>query len=114
MYWNAPVKKTNIMKRLLILFIISYISVGIKAQLNIDTDVFIDYCMKEVDKIDKQILYKTQIDYSGYRLGPNNSVNELLTVLYFDTNNAIRKSMLIYSIEISGIGYYNLHNLLLG
>lgn len=79
---------------------------NVNAQTDIDTDAFINRCILQVNNIDDQILYKAQIDYSGYRLGPNDYVNELLTILYFDTNSILKKLYFIFSLEASGIGYY--------
>ena len=94
------------MKNILLFLFAGLFFLNVSAQTDADTDAFINKCIVQVNNIDDQILYKAQIDYSGYRLGPNDYVNELLTVLYFDINGILKKSYFIFSLEVSGIGYY--------
>lgn len=68
-------------------------------------DSLIADCKAQVNEIDNQVLYKTLLDYDGYRVGSENSVNEWLVVLYFDDAGRLRKSKLIFYFA-GDEGYY--------
>lgn len=91
---------------MLLFFIASSSFSGGQAQNNADVSILIDKCVKQVDEIDNQLLYKTKIDNFGYRQESNNHINELLAILYFDEDSTLIKSRFMMSFEISGIGYY--------
>jgi len=86
-----------IMKRLVMLFVICLFNSLFNAQIDINRiDSLKNDVKQQVAVIDNQILYKTLLDYSGYRIGEESSINEWLTVLYFDASGVLKKSKLIY------------------
>lgn len=94
------------MKYLLLLILFLYTSTSIKAQVDINRiDSLIDDCKIKVKEIDNQVLYKTLLDYDGYRIGNESSINEWLAVLYFDKEGILKKSKILYYFP-NDTGYY--------
>jgi hypothetical protein len=92
-------------KKIIILLVICFVQYPLQAQIN-DIDALITICKNEVTEINNQVLYKTLVDFQGYRIGNDENFTETLTVLYFDSNNRIRKSKLLYSVpEEAGCNY---------
>lgn len=70
-----------------------------------EIDAAIQQTELEVDNIDKEICYKTLVDWSGYRIGEEKDINESLSVLYFDKDYRIRKSKFLFTYP-EGDGFY--------
>jgi len=83
--------------KIMILFVLCLLNGAVNAQIDINRiDSLKNDVKQQVTKIDNQTLYKTLLDYDGYRTGDESSINEWLTVLYFDALGALKKSKLIY------------------
>lgn len=85
------------MKIILFLFCILSLNIPIMGQIDVNRiDSLLDDAKSKVSKIDNLVLYKTLLDYDGYRQGDDTSINEWLTILYFDPEGQLKKSKLIY------------------
>lgn len=76
-----------------------------------EIDAAIQQTELEVGSIDKEICYKTLVDWSGYRLGEETDINEWLAVLYFDKDYRIRKSKFMFSFPEEDGFYYRYFNI---
>jgi hypothetical protein len=90
-------KQISSMKKRIILCVICLLGWELNAQIDVNKiDSLKNDVEQQIKNIDSQILFKTLLDYDGYRIGEETSINEWLTVLYFDSSGILKKSKLMY------------------
>lgn len=96
------------MKPLSFFFILLLFKISVWGQIDINR---IDSLLAEnyniINSINNTVLYKTFLEYDGYKIDRNNKVNESSVALFFDSNGVLKKSQIDYfTVGDEGISQY--------